>query len=120
MPVSRPVRRRVSGSLIPTPDTPISTTSLKMNYRTSIYLSTRSSSSRLRRMVAMKKGNPSRVVIRSSVLKIYHRYKVPINAVDTHRAKPPTGAGSTVGAISSPLNTTARKYFDDSVGGNPR
>ena len=118
MPVRRTVRRRVSGPLILNPDTLISTTCLKMNYRTSKYLSTRSSSSRLRRMVAMKKGNPSRVVTRSLALKICHRYKVPINAVDTHRAKPPIGAGSTV--VSSPLNTTARKYFDDSVGGKPR
>lgn len=69
-------------------------------------------------MVAMKKGNPSRAVARSSVLKNCRRYKVPINAVDTHRAKPPTSSGSIVGALESPLNTTARKYFDNSVGAN--
>jgi len=48
------------------------------------------------------------------------RYKVPIKAVDTHRAKPPTGAGLVVSPVDAPLNTTARKYLDNSVGGNPR
>jgi len=41
------------------------------------------------------------------------RYKVPINAVDTHRPKPAAGVAS----IASPvevLNTSGRKYFDDS------
>lgn len=49
-----------------------------------------------------------------------HRYKVPINAVDTHREKPTPGPEPNVGGIGVPLDTTARKYFDDSVGANPR
>ena len=105
--------------LIPTLDTRISTTCLKMNCRTLKFLSTLSSSSRPRLMAVMKKGKPSRVVARSSALRKCHRYKVPINAVDTHRAKPATSAGLVVSPVGAPLNTTARKYFDDSVGTNP-
>jgi broad specificity phosphatase PhoE len=56
--------------LIPTLDTRISTTCLKFNYHTLKFLSTQSSSSRLRLMVVMKKGNPSRVVAHCEALKI--------------------------------------------------
>lgn len=67
----------------------------------------------------MKKGKLSRVVAHGPGSKIRYRYKVPIKAVDTHRAKPPTGAGLVVSPVDAPLNTTARKYLDNSVGGNP-
>jgi len=46
------------------------------------------------------------------------RFKVPISAVDTHRAKPSAGAGLIASPVDAPLNTSARKYFDDHVGAN--